>query len=199
MAKDINEVSYCIGMSLGESLLQQNLEGLNTEQLLEAIKTTFDKKDLRYSPEEANAIIQEYMQAEGEKKYAGNKEAGEKFLAENAKKEGIQITASGLQYEVLTAGEGDKPTTASNVTVHYHGTLTNGTVFDSSIERGQPASFGVGQVIPGWTEALQLMPKGAKYRLYIPQELSYGATPHPEGPIEPYMALIFDVELLEIA
>lgn len=199
MARDINEVSYCIGMSLGESLLQQNLEGLNTEQLLEAIKTTFDKKDLKYTPEEANAIIQEYMQAEGEKKYSGNKEAGEQFLAENAKKDGVQITASGLQYEVINAGEGEKATAASNVTVHYHGTLTDGTVFDSSVERGQPASFGVSQVIPGWTEALQLMPKGAKYRLYIPQDLSYGATPHPEGPIEPYMALIFDVELLEIA
>jgi len=199
MAEDINEVSYCIGMSFGESLKQQNLSGLNTDQLVEAIKTTFEGKELRYTPEQANGIIQAFMQAENEQKFSGNKVAGEEFLAENAKKEGIQITASGLQYEVLSEGEGDKPSATSNVTVHYHGTLINGTVFDSSIERGQPASFGVNQVIPGWTEALQLMPKGSKYRLYLPQELSYGANPHPEGPIEPYMALIFDVELLEIA
>jgi FKBP-type peptidyl-prolyl cis-trans isomerase FklB len=144
-------------------------------------------------------VIQQFLAKESEAKFGGNKTAGEAFLAENAKREGVQVTASGLQYEVIEKGAGDMPTATSNVTVHYHGTLADGTVFDSSVERGQPASFGVNQVIPGWTEALQLMPKGAKYRLYIPQELAYGATPHPGGPIEPYMALIFDVELLDIA
>lgn len=199
MSEELKAVSYCVGMSLGGSLLQQNLQGLSTEVLGQAIQDTFDGKELKYTPEEANQVIQQFLAKESEAKFGGNKTAGESFLAENAKKDGIQVTESGLQYEVIEKGAGDTPSATSNVTVHYHGTLADGTVFDSSVERGQPASFGVNQVIPGWTEALQLMPKGAKYRLYIPQDLAYGATPHPGGPIEPYMALIFDVELLEIA
>ena len=199
MSKDLKAVSYCVGMSLGGSLLQQNLQGISTAVLAEAIQDAFDGKEMKYTPEEANTIIQNFLNAEGEKKFGKNKEVADACLAENTKKEGVTTTASGLQYEVIDAGSGDKPGPQSNVTVHYHGTLIDGTVFDSSIERGQPASFGVNQVIKGWTEALQLMPKGAKYRLYIPQDLAYGATPHPGGPIEPYMALIFDVELLEIA
>ena len=199
MSEDLKAVSYCVGMSLGGSLLQQNLQGISTAVFAEAIQDAFDGKEMKYTPEEANTIIQNFLNAEGEKKFGKNKEVADAFLAENTKKEGVTTTASGLQYEVIDAGSGDKPGPQSNVTVHYHGTLIDGTVFDSSIERGQPASFGVNQVIKGWTEALQLMPKGAKYRLYIPQDLAYGATPHPGGPIEPYMALIFDVELLEIA
>jgi FKBP-type peptidyl-prolyl cis-trans isomerase FklB len=199
MSEELDAVSYCVGMSLGGSLLQQNLQGINTAILAESINDAFAGKEMKYTPEEANAIIQKFLNAEGEKKFGGNKEASEAFLAENAKKEGITITASGLQYEIVEAGSGDKPAADSNVTVHYHGTLPDGTVFDSSVERGEPTSFGVNQVIPGWTEALQLMSTGSKYRLYIPQNLAYGATPHPGGPIEPYMALIFDVELLEIA
>ena len=199
MSKDLKAVSYCVGMSLGGSLLQQNLQGISTAVLAEAIQDAFDGKEMKYTPEEANTIIQNFLNAEGEKKFGKNKEVADAFLAENTKKEGVTTTASGLQYEVIDAGSGDKPGPQSNVTVHYHGTLIDGTVFDSSIERGQPASFGVNQVIKGWTEALQLMPKGAKFRLYIPQDLAYGATPHPGGPIEPYMALIFDVELIEIA
>ena len=134
-----------------------------------------------------------------EKKFEGNKSIGAGFLAENAEREAVKTTDSGLQYEVVTEDEGEKPEATSHVTVHYHGTLIDGTVFDSSVDRGEPTSFGVNQVIPGWTEALQLMNKGSKYRLYIPQELAYGANPHPGGAIEPYMALIFDVELIEIA
>ena len=199
MSEDLKAVSYCVGMSLGGSLLQQNLQGISTEVLAEAIQDAFDGKEMKYTPEEANTIIQNFLNAEGEKKFGKNKEASSAFLAENAKKEGVTTTESGLQYEIIEAGSGDKPEAQSNVTVHYHGTLIDGTVFDSSVERGQPASFGVHQVIKGWTEALQLMSKGAKYRLYIPQDLAYGATPHPGGPIEPYMALIFDVELIEIA
>ena len=199
MSEDLKAVSYCVGMSLGGSLLQQNLQGISTAVLAEAIQDAFDGKEMKYTPEEANTIIQNFLNAEGEKKFGKNKEVADAFLAENTKKEGVTTTASGLQYEVIDAGSGDKPGPQSNVTVHYHGTLIDGTVFDSSIERGQPASFGVNQVIKGWTEALQLMPKGAKYRLYIPQDLAYGDTPHPGGTIEPYMALIFDVELLEIA
>lgn len=186
-------------MSLAGSLQQQNLSGLDTAVLAEAISDAFTGKQLKFNPEEANAIISKYLQGQSEKMFAKNKEIGEQFLAENAKKEAVKTTASGLQYEVINEGTGEKPSATSSVTVHYHGTLIDGTVFDSSVERGNPATFGVNQVIKGWTEALQLMPKGAKYRLYIPQDLAYGANPHPGGAIEPYMALIFDVELLEIA
>lgn len=192
-------VSYCVGMSLGESLKQQNLEGISPEGIAQAIKDTFEGNQLKYSPQEANEIIQSFLAEQSVKAYGKNKEEGDAFLAENAKKDGVVTTPSGLQYEVITEGNGPKPEASSNVTVHYHGTLIDGTVFDSSVERGQPASFGVHQVIKGWTEALQLMPVGSKFRLYIPQDLAYGAQPHPGGPIEPFMALIFDVELLEIA
>lgn len=185
-------------MSLGGSLLQQNLESLSPEVIAEAISDAFQGKQMKYTPEEANAIIQKYLTGISEQKFGKNKEEGEAFLAENAKKESVTVTESGLQYEVIEAGSGDKPGPTTQVTVHYHGTLIDGTVFDSSVSRGEPATFGVNQVIKGWTEALQLMPKGAKYRLYIPENLAYGASPHPGGPIEPHMALIFDVELLEL-
>lgn len=198
MSQEIEAVSYCVGMSLGGSLLQQNLESLSPEVIAEAISDAFQGKQMKYTPEEANAIIQKYLTGISEQKFGKNKEEGEAFLAENAKKESVAVTESGLQYEVIEAGSGDKPGPTTQVTVHYHGTLIDGTVFDSSVSRGEPATFGVNQVIKGWTEALQLMPKGAKYRLYIPENLAYGASPHPGGPIEPHMALIFDVELLEL-
>lgn len=129
-------------------------------------------------------------------KFKDVKEAGEAFLAENAKNAGVKVTESGLQYEVLKAGSGAKPTATSRVTVHYHGTLIDGSVFDSSVDRGQPATFGLNQVISGWTEGVQLMSKGAKYRFYVPQELAYGA--NSSGIIKPFSTLIFEVELLEI-
>ncbi len=199
MSNEMEAVSYCVGMSLGGSLMQQNLQDLAPEVIAEAISDAFKGNKMKYTPEQANEIIQAFMQAQSEKNYAGNKEAGEAFLAKTAKKDGVLATESGLLYEVIEAGEGEKPSAANTVTVHYHGTLPDGTVFDSSVTRGEPATFGVTQVIKGWTEALQLMPKGAKYRLYIPQDLAYGAQPHPGGPIEPFMALVFDVELLDIA
>ena len=198
MSQEIEAVSYCVGMSLGGSLLQQSLQDLSPEVIAEAIKDAFEGKEMKYTPDEANAIIQKYLAGISEQKFGKNKEEGEAFLSENAKKDGVTVTDSGLQYEVIEAGEGDKPGPSSQVTVHYHGTLINGTVFDSSVERGEPATFGVNQVIKGWTEALQLMPKGSKYRLYIPEDLAYGASPHPGGPIEPHMALIFDVELIDM-
>lgn len=199
MTEDIKAVSYCVGMSIAGSLMQQDLDGISPEVLAEAIADAFAGKEPLYTPEMANTIIQNYLQSAGEAKFGQNKEAGEAFLNENKLKTGIHTTASGLQYEILTEGNGNKPAASDSVTVHYHGTLIDGTVFDSSVMRGQPATFGVHQVIPGWTEALQLMNTGAKFRLYIPQELAYGAHPHPGGPIKPYSALIFDVELLEIA
>lgn len=199
MSEELNAVSYCVGMSIAGSLIQQNLDEISTSALSEAIEDVFQGKQPKYSAEEANAIIQNYLGRAAEQKFAQFKQEGEAFLAENFKKEGVKTTLSGLQYEVLEAGEGPKPGPTDKVTVHYHGTLIDGTVFDSSVQRGTPATFGVNQVIAGWTEALQLMPKGSKYRLYIPQELGYGANPHPGGAIKPYMALIFDVELLDIA
>jgi FKBP-type peptidyl-prolyl cis-trans isomerase FklB len=138
------------------------------------------------------------MMQQQEAAHGQNKALGEAFLEENKKRTEVITTSSGLQYEVLTEGNGQTPGKNDTVKVHYEGTLIDGTVFDSSYKRGNPASFGVHQVIPGWTEALQLMPVGAKYRLYIPQELAYGANPHPGGAIQPFSALLFDVELIEI-
>lgn len=199
MTEEVKAVSYCVGMSLAGSLKQQNLGEISPEILAEAIKDIFDGKEMKYTPQEADQIIQNFLKVQNEKQFGANKELGEAFLSENKAKDGVHTTASGLQYEVITAGDGAQPTETSQVTVHYHGTLIDGSVFDSSVQRGEPATFGVNQVIKGWTEALQLMNKGSKYRLYIPEDLAYGATPHPGGPIQPYMALIFDVELLEIA
>ncbi len=198
MTEDIKAVSYCVGMSVAGSLIQQDLESISPDDFVQAIKDVFEGKELKYDPNEANAIIQGFMQSVGEKKFAANKAEGEAFLEKNKDKDGVHVTSSGLQYEVISEGEGKKPGASDTVKVHYHGTLIDGTVFDSSVQRGTPATFGVNQVIKGWTEALQLMPAGSKYRLYIPQELAYGANPHPGGPIKPYMALIFDVELLEV-
>jgi FKBP-type peptidyl-prolyl cis-trans isomerase FklB len=199
MTEEIKAVSYCVGMSVAGSLMQQDLEGISPEVMAQAISDAFAGKEPLYTPEMANTIIQNYLQSAGEAKFGQNKEAGVAFLHENKSKEGVLSTASGLQYEIITEGNGPKPAATDTVSVHYHGTLIDGTVFDSSIHRGQPATFGVHQVIPGWTEALQLMSVGSKYRLYIPEELAYGAHPHPGGPIKPFSALIFDVELLEIA
>ena len=199
MATDKEAVSYCVGMSMGGSLMQQDLGELSPEIIAEAISDIFSGKELKFTPQQANDIIQQFVGEQGAAKYGKNKEAGEVFLKENGMRREVIVTASGLQYEVINEGEGAMPGPEDQVTVHYHGTLIDGTVFDSSVSRGEPATFGVNQVIKGWTEALQLMNKGAKYRLYIPQDLAYGANPHPGGPIEPFMALVFDVELIEIA
>ncbi|WP_300665297.1 FKBP-type peptidyl-prolyl cis-trans isomerase [Fluviicola sp.] len=198
MSQDIQAVSYCIGLSVADSLLQQDLGGIDPTVMAEAISDVFQGKTMKYSPDQANEIIQKYIQEITTSKFEVYKTEGEDFLAENAKKEGITTTDSGLQYEVIEQGTGAKPKNTDTVNVHYHGTLIDGTVFDSSITRGIPATFGVHQVIKGWTEALQLMPVGSKYRLYIPQDLAYGAHPHPGGAIKPFMALVFDVELLGI-
>lgn len=198
MTEEMKAVSYCVGMSVAGSLMQQNLQGINPEIMASAIGDAFSGKPSPYSPEQANEIIQKYLSTAVQEQFKGNKEVGEKFLAENFKKDGVKTTVSGLQYEIVEEGKGKKPAATDQVKVHYHGTLIDGTVFDSSVERNSPATFGVNQVIPGWTEALQLMNEGSKYRLYIPQELAYGETPHPGGPIQPFMTLVFDVELLEV-
>ncbi|MBN9292527.1 MAG: FKBP-type peptidyl-prolyl cis-trans isomerase [Flavobacteriia bacterium] len=192
------DVAYCVGMSIGESLASQDLGTLDAMEVAEGIKAIFEKQAPKFSPEQANFIIQNYVNKLSAEKYAVNKEEGVKFLAENAKRPEIKTTASGLQYEVLKEGDGKKPAATDTVEVHYHGTLIDGTVFDSSVQRNQTAKFGVHQVIKGWTEALQLMSEGSKFRLYIPEELAYGANPHPGGAIKPHMALIFDVELIKV-
>jgi FKBP-type peptidyl-prolyl cis-trans isomerase FklB len=199
MEADKSKASYGVGMSIAESLAQQDLSTLDLDQVMAGMRAIFNGETPLVTPEEANLHIQRYLDAQKTQKYEVNKLAGEAFLADNAQRSEIKTTASGLQYEVLQEGDGPKPGPTSQVTVHYHGTLIDGTVFDSSVERGAPATFGVNQVIRGWTEALQLMAAGSKYRLTIPQELAYGANPHPGGAIQPYAALIFDVELLSIA
>ena len=198
MDSDLEKVSYAVGMSIGESLKAQNLEDIDTKKLSLAMDTIFKNQDPLFTPEEANSIIQAYLDTKKHAAYGSLKLEGEKFLENNKSNKDIQTTESGLQYEIIKSGNGIKPSKTDTVTVHYHGTLIDGTIFDSSVERGTPASFGVHQVIPGWTEALQLMDIGSKYRLFIPQELAYGANPHPGGPIQPFSALIFEVELLEI-
>ena len=198
MDSDLEKVSYAVGMSIGESLKAQNLEDIDTKKLSLAMDTIFKNQDPLFTPEEANSIIQAYLDTKKYAAYGSLKLEGEKFLKNNKSNKDIQTTESGLQYEIIKSGNGKRPLKTDTVSVHYHGTLIDGTVFDSSVERGTPASFGVHQVIPGWTEALQLMDIGSKYRLFIPQELAYGANPHPGGPIQPFSALIFEVELLEI-
>jgi len=199
MEADKSKASYGVGMSIAESLAQQDLSTLDLDQVMAGMRAIFNGETPLVTPEEANLHIQRYLDAQKTQKYEVNKLAGEAFLADNAQRPEVKTTESGLQYEVLQEGDGPKPSPTSQVTVHYHGTLIDGNVFDSSVERGTPATFGVNQVIRGWTEALQLMASGSKYRLTIPQELAYGANPHPGGAIQPYAALIFDVELLSIA
>ena len=196
MDKLKNNASYCVGMSVAHSLLSQDMDDLNMDHFITAMKDVFAKKSTAFSPEEANAVIQEYLDKQASSKYEIHKKEGAEFLATNAKKENIVSLKSGMQYEIVKEGSGNKPSATDEVTVHYHGTLIDGSVFDSSVERGSPATFGVNQVIKGWTEALQLMPVGSKWKLYIPENLAYGANPHPGGPIKPFMALIFEVELL---
>ena len=192
------KVSYAVGMSIAESLKSQKLDNLDLNMLKNGIEDVFENNTFKVNPSEANELIKSYMDEANNAAYGENKQKGIDYLKENQKRSEIKTTESGLQYEILTEAKGARPSSTDNVTVHYHGTLIDGTVFDSSVERGTPASFGVHQVIPGWTEALQLMNVGSKYRLHIPQELAYGANPHPGGPIERFSALIFDVELLSI-
>lgn len=198
MQTELEKVSYAVGMSIAESLKNQNLEGVDTRILAEAMNDIFRENKLKLSPHEANEAIQTYLDSKRNEAFAQVKSEGELFLLANRTKAGIHTTSSGLQYEILKEGNDRKPGETDTVTVHYHGTLIDGTVFDSSVQRGTPASFGVNQVIRGWTEALQLMSVGSKYKLFIPQELAYGANPHPGGAIKPFEALIFEVELLEI-
>jgi FKBP-type peptidyl-prolyl cis-trans isomerase FklB len=200
----MDKVSYALGLGIGQQLAQMGAQDLNIDDFAQAIKDVISGSELKIQHREAQQIVQEYFQKQEQKISAQraeagkvHKEAGEKYLAENAKKDGVITLPSGLQYQVLKEGNGKKPTAKDSVKCHYEGFLIDGTVFDSSVQRGEPAVFGLQQVIAGWTEGLQLMQEGAKYRFFIPYRLAYGEGGAGQS-IPPFAALIFDVELLEV-
>ena len=193
----MDKFSYGLGRGIGQNLLSMGVKDIDIEDFVKALKDVLTGAKTEISHSEAQQVVNEHFRRLAEEAYAQNKASGEAFLAENAKREGVTVLPSGLQYEVLAAGEGKKPSATDRVQCHYEGTLIDGTVFDSSIKRGEPAVFGVNQVIRGWVEALQLMQEGAKWRLYIPYDMAYGE--HGAGEmIPPYSALVFDVELIKV-
>lgn len=193
----MDKISYAIGLSMGQNLMGSGVTSLEYADLAAGIKDVLEKNQPQISYQEAQQVLGKFF-SELEAKIAGEaKAAGEAFLAENAKREGVKVTASGLQYEVIEATIGQKPKATDKVRVHYEGTLIDGTVFDSSYKRGESITFGLNQVIKGWTEGLQLMAIGSKYKLYIPYQLAYGERGAGAN-IPPYAALIFTVELLGI-
>ena len=194
----MDTTSYSVGMIMAQNLLAQGVENLDAESFAKGVADMMAKKETVVSIEEATTNFQTLMREAQTNAHKGNKIKGEKFLAENGKRAEVTTTASGLQYEVLEASDStQKPALTDKVNVHYHGTLIDGTVFDSSVDRGEPISFPLNGVIQGWQEGLQLMSVGSKYRLYIPYNLAYGE--RAAGPtIAPFSALIFDVTLLEI-
>lgn len=193
----MDKISYALGLSLGNNLLSSGITALNVEKLSKGIQDVIEGNKPDMSNEEAQHVINEFFQNLQEKASEQTIAEGRAFLEANGKRAEVQTTASGLQFEVLSAGNGNVPSANDNVKVHYHGTLIDGTVFDSSVRRGEPATFGVTQVISGWVEALQLMPVGSKWKLFIPSNLAYGANGAGQH-IGPHTTLIFEVELLAI-
>ena len=194
---EVDSVSYSLGVNIGENIKSQfpDIDLKNFESGIEDVLS--EKKQPKIEGQDAQKVIQEYFTKQQAKASEGKIEEGKAFLAENGKRKEVITLESGLQYEIITSAEGPKPTLNDQVTTHYHGTLLDGTVFDSSVDRGQPATFPVSGVIKGWTEALQLMSVGAKWRLYVPYDLAYGER-GASAQIGPYTTLIFDVELLKI-
>ncbi len=193
----MDKVSYALGLSIGNNFQNSGIKDLQVEDFIKGLTDVMEEKQPAITYDEAKEVINEYFIKLQKEKMEINKKAGEEFLHINKGRAGVVELPSGLQYQVLKQGNGTKPSATDKVKCHYHGTLINGTVFDSSVQRGQPAVFGVNQVIPGWVEALQLMPVGSKWRLFIPSNLAYGE--HGAGEmIEPNSTLIFDVELLDI-
>lgn len=193
----MDSLSYSLGVLVAQNLKQQGFENVDATSLANGLSDALKGDSLKIDINTASQTVQQYAQAKQAKKYEKNINEGKQFLAENAKRPEVKTTSSGLQYEVLQEGTGPKPTANDQVTVHYTGKLLDGTVFDSSVERGEPATFGVTQVIKGWVEALQMMPVGSKWKLYIPSELAYGERGAGQA-IGPYSTLIFEVELLKI-
>ncbi|MDQ3100748.1 MAG: FKBP-type peptidyl-prolyl cis-trans isomerase [Bacteroidota bacterium] len=204
LKNEMDSVSYAIGTDIGNNFKESKLDSVNVDAIAMGLRDGLDSTSTM-TPEALQQVIQGYMMrkqaekmAEDQAKGEVNKTAGEKYLAENGKKSGVQTTASGLQYEVMTMGTGPKPAATDEVKVHYTGRLIDGTEFDSSVTRGEPAIFPVGQVIPGWVEGIQMMPVGSKFKFHIPSDLAYGSGGAPGGTIPANSVLIFDVELLEI-
>ena len=193
----MDKFSYAIGLGIGQNLLSMGAKGIVVEDFAQAIKDVIEGNQTAITHEEAREIVNKYFEELQTKMSAAAIEQGQAFLDENAKKEGVVTLPSGLQYEIITEGTGDKAAATDQVQCHYEGQLLDGSVFDSSYKRNQPATFGVNQVIPGWVEALQLMPAGSKWRLYIPSDLAYGAQGAGDV-IPPHSTLIFDVELLDV-
>jgi len=193
----MEKLSYALGLIIGNNLKGMNIEGLVTGEFTRAVEQVLNGDKLEMTEVQAQGLVQEFLREQQEAAGKAAREAGENFLAENAKREGVKVTETGLQYEVLTPALGIKPTPTDTVTCHYEGRLIDGTVFDSSYRRGEPASFPLQGVIRGWTEGLQLMSIGSKFRFFIPFDLAYGAQ-GAGGSIPPYAALIFDVELIGI-
>ncbi|MBO5298119.1 MAG: FKBP-type peptidyl-prolyl cis-trans isomerase [Candidatus Homeothermus sp.] len=202
--QNLDRISYALGLSMGNNFRSSGIKTLNVQDFADGVAAVFEGVQPKMTYDEAKLEIKNFFEAmEAEQQAAAakmgevNEAAGKKFLEENGKRVEVNVTPSGLQYEVLQEGTGKQPVASDNVTVHYTGKLIDGTVFDSSVERGVPATFGVTQVIPGWVEALQLMKEGAKWRLFIPSQLAYG----PQGAgniIGPNSTLIFDVELIKV-
>lgn len=192
----VDSVSYSLGISVAENLTNSGFENLNTKAFQLGFQDVLSSNDVKINQQNANILIQEYLTELTTKKNTLAIEEGEKFLEENSKRTGVITTSTGLQYEILVDFDGPKPKASDNVTVHYHGTLIDGTIFDSSVDRGEPVNFPVNGVIAGWVEALQLMSVGSKFKLFIPSNLAYGE--RGSGPIGPSSTLIFEVELLSI-
>ena len=193
----MDKLSYALGLSMGNNFKSSGIQTLSVTDFANGVKAVYEVEKPKMTYDEAKQVINDFFTQMQREVNDRNRAEGEAFLAENKKKSGVVVLPSGLQYEVLTEGKGKKPAATDRVQCHYHGTLINGEVFDSSIERGEPAVFGVSQVIPGWVEALQLMPEGSKWRLFIPSDLAYGEN-GAGGKIAPNSTLIFDVELLKV-
>ena len=193
----MEKVSYALGLSIGNNLLGSGIKDLNTEEFVKAIKAVMAGEKPEMSYEEAKQVLDTFFQDLANKINEKNIQAGKDFLAKNKEQDGVVELASGLQYQILTSGAGKSPSITNRVKCHYTGMLLDGTVFDSSVQRGEPAEFGVNQVIAGWTEALQLMKEGDKWRLFIPSNMAYGARGAGNS-IPPHATLIFDVELIEV-
>ncbi|WP_218916654.1 FKBP-type peptidyl-prolyl cis-trans isomerase [Alkaliflexus imshenetskii] len=193
----MDNVSYALGMNIARNLMASGMESVNYDDFVSGMKAALENGTPLMDMNEANQLLQQHFMALESKKHEAATIEGEAFLVENAKKEGVVVLESGLQYEILNDGTGERPSAEDSVKCHYHGTLIDGTVFDSSVQRGEPAVFPVNGVIQGWVEALQLMNEGSKWRLYIPSNLAYG-TRGAGGVIGPNATLIFDVELIAI-
>jgi len=193
----MDKLSYALGLSIAGNLKSSGVDTIDVESFSNGVKHLVEGVKPEITQDEATTLINEFFAGVQAKQFEANIKAGEAFLAENAKKEGVTVLESGLQYEIITEGTGEKPTATNQVKCHYHGTLIDGTVFDSSVERGEPATFPVNGVIAGWVEALQLMPIGSKWKLTIPSNLAYGEQGAGQQ-IGPHTTLVFEVELLEI-